>query len=462
MKLSLPVIADRLNYKFLAPLSSEASLKMRFGRPVFHTGETTLKSDTLYIAYGSSLPPHIELEKGCGLICIGAPDKTASKQRLKDLLILSKYEDIFTVYNSVNEIFDRYEAWEEKLINAFPINSFHTGLETIADVSADLFSHKLTADFNLGCINIDDPNGDASPAEISLLNHLSGFVEKYRQKSSYTGSGKNDFKTLLARGMDTGFINPDVFDSILDEIGWQRDDKYILALISSRNGLAAANLEGLISRFTGEFSYIPVFISSGELMALVNLNAAKKHNLPDESYIRQLDNFLSDTGLHTGISNMFTDFYRMCEYRKQTRTALELGLKNDPDEHIYMFSNYVPAYIRKKILEDFPASELFPSLYYKLKNYDELNNTDYLHTLEVYLEYDMNAVQAANALYIHRATIIYRIKKICEIGQTDLKNKEELLYLQLMLSIQPYENAAKEEEAIAEPEKAITPDTESL
>ena len=456
MKLSLHVIADGLGKKMLAPLSPEASLKMRFSRPIFHTNETTLKANTLYIAYGSSLPGHLDLEPGCGLICIGAPDKTASKQRLKDLLVLSKYEDIFNIYNLINEIFGRYEAWSDSLTAAFAITSFQSGLKTIADLSSDIFSHKLKADPDAGRILLDDPNGDASFAELSLLNYLTGFVEIYKQRSTYSDHDKTDFKSLLAKAMDTGFVNPDIFEEPLKNMDWKADDKYMLALISSVNGLEAANLEGLIARFTGEFSYIPVFISSGELMAVVNLNDAKKHNLPDESYIRQLDRFLADNSLYTGLSNLFTDFYRLCDYRKQARTALELGLEAGTDEHIFMFSSYVPAYIRKKILEDFPASELFPSLYYKLKNYDEANNTDYLHTLEVYLEYDMNAVQAANALYIHRATIIYRIKKICEIGQTDLKNKEELLYLQLMLSIQPYEEAAAKEEAmLSSPEKPL-------
>ena len=460
MKLSLPVIAESLNYKFLAPLSKEASLKMRFGRPVFHTNETTLKADTLYIAYGNKLPAHLELERGCGLICIGTPDRTASRQRLTELLILSKYEDIFDVYNSINEIFEFYEEWEGKLLNLFSLNSFISGLTSAADISGNLFSHKLITDTKTGTISLGDPNSDASPSEISLMNYLSVFVEKFKQKCSYTDSGTDDFKSLLARAVDTGYVNPDVFDGILEEIGWNRSDKYMLALITSQKGLEPENLEGLITRFTGEFSYIPVFICSGEILALVNLNAAKLHNLPDESYIKQLDRFLSETGLFTGVSNIFSDFYRLCEYRKQSRTALELGLKETPDKHIYLFSNFVPAYIRRKILEDFPASELFPSLYYKLKNYDEANNTDYLHTLEVYLEYDMNAVQAAAALYIHRATIIYRIKKICEIGQTDLKNKEELLYLQLMLSIQPYEKEAEEgaEEDLAGSENSLPPE----
>ena len=34
-------------------------------------------------------------------------------------------------------------------------------------------------------------------------------------------------------------------------------------------------------------------------------------------------------------------------------------------------------------------------------------------------------------MYIHRATINYRLKRICEIGQTELTDSKELLHLYL-------------------------------
>lgn len=456
MKLSLPVIAQKLDYKFLAPLSSDASLKMRFSRPVFHTSETTLKADTLYIAYGFKLPGHLSLEPGCGLICLGSPDKTSSRQRLKNLLILSRYEDIFKVYNSINSIFDFYENWEEKLTRTLGVTDFKKGLLTMADVSAPLFSHKLLTDFEKGTITLEDPNSDLSRGEISLLNFLSEYVERYKHKATYSEKGENDLKGLLKNSLESGFINEEAYKKPLEEKGWKASDQYTLALLSSAEEYDVAVVENLISRFSGEFSGIPVFVSGDDLMGVVNLSALKTSK---EETMEKLDFFLSENSLYMGLSNTFTDFYQVINYKKEAQTALRLGKKASPQKHIFWFSDYVKDYIREKILEDFPAKELFPTLYYKLKDYDEANKTDYLHTLEVYLDYDMNAVQASNALYIHRATIIYRLKKICEIGQTDLKDKNELLYLELILNILPYDTS-KEEEENSTPEEPIAKDLE--
>ena len=74
-------------------------------------------------------------------------------------------------------------------------------------------------------------------------------------------------------------------------------------------------------------------------------------------------------------------------------------------------------------------------MYLRLKDHDRQNRTEYLKTLEEYLLHNGNAVQTAAALFTHRATIIYRIKRICEIGHTDLKKPDELLHLTLSFRI---------------------------
>ena len=70
-----------------------------------------------------------------------------------------------------------------------------------------------------------------------------------------------------------------------------------------------------------------------------------------------------------------------------------------------------------------------------LNNHDKANHTDYLNTLKVYLQNNQNAVQTAKDLFIHRGTILYRIRRICEIGQTELSDADELLHLYLSLRL---------------------------
>lgn len=207
---------------------------------------------------------------------------------------------------------------------------------------------------------------------------------------------------------------------------------FLLALIRPKEGALKMRPEQLSSQLSDRFPFILAFVRAGNVMAVINTSEIKKDS---GKIFAELEKFLSENSLRIGLSNSFSDFNKINDYLKETEAALNYGLKYDPEKNIYAFADYVPYYISGKIIEEFPSEELFPALYYRLKHYDEANHTDYLHTLIVYLENDMNAVQAANALFIHRATIIYRLKKICEIGQTDLKNKTELLHLRLMLTL---------------------------
>ena len=67
----------------------------------------------------------------------------------------------------------------------------------------------------------------------------------------------------------------------------------------------------------------------------------------------------------------------------------------------------------------------------QLKYSDEAHHTDYFHTLKVYLDHHMNAVQTAKELYIHRSTFLYRLDKIKQVLCSNLDDPDELLYLML-------------------------------
>jgi purine catabolism regulator len=60
---------------------------------------------------------------------------------------------------------------------------------------------------------------------------------------------------------------------------------------------------------------------------------------------------------------------------------------------------------------------------------------DLVKTLEVYFEHNGNLSQAAEALYIHRNTLIYRMERIAEITGLDLDKTETRLAVQLALRI---------------------------
>ncbi len=63
------------------------------------------------------------------------------------------------------------------------------------------------------------------------------------------------------------------------------------------------------------------------------------------------------------------------------------------------------------------------------------NADEFLHTLEEYFAHHANLSQTAEALFIHRNTLTYRLERIASISQLDLDNPDTRLAVQLALHI---------------------------
>lgn len=71
---------------------------------------------------------------------------------------------------------------------------------------------------------------------------------------------------------------------------------------------------------------------------------------------------------------------------------------------------------KEKVLE-YCEKKLSP-----LEEIDRLRGTDYVHTLEVYLENGNDLLHSAQKMYIHRNTMINRMKKITSILGEDIND----------------------------------------
>ena len=63
----------------------------------------------------------------------------------------------------------------------------------------------------------------------------------------------------------------------------------------------------------------------------------------------------------------------------------------------------------------------------KLEEYDRINNTDLMHTLLILVENIGVRSKTAEALFLHRNTLLSRIRRIEEITGSDLSQGEKLI-----------------------------------
>ena len=90
----------------------------------------------------------------------------------------------------------------------------------------------------------------------------------------------------------------------------------------------------------------------------------------------------------------------------------------------------------KRLLKKLAASpELSPfaGLVQPLEDYDRERGSDLVRTLAVYFDAGENASEAAERLFLHRNSLLYRLERIQNLTGLDLKDPEVRLALRLGL-----------------------------
>jgi len=96
-------------------------------------------------------------------------------------------------------------------------------------------------------------------------------------------------------------------------------------------------------------------------------------------------------------------------------------------------------------LEDNPELGAFADeVLGKLIAYDRAQGTELVPTLSAYFTHKGNLSQTAEALFVHRNTLLYRMERIKEIGGLDLDNPETRFNIQLALRAYRLLNAREE------------------
>ena len=275
---------------------------------------------------------------------------------------------------------------------------------------------------------VSETNRPFRNSDFYLLEIISKYAVSLIEKLAINEDLNNENLARLFRKIaENDEYDERVLEEELDFREWNTQDTYLVIFIKpSDTDIAITVLRRITKQFSDSFPGTESFAEDDRIVSVVNKTRLKKQW---DSCFNDMRLFIRDNNFRAGISNEFHDIRKLHVYYQQALLAFRLGKKKNPTEWIHKFSNCIMPYIYYKVTEDFDPKELVSPVYSRLYKYDEKYHTDYVKTLKSLFENNMNASQTAQKLYIHRATIVFRIKRICEIGQTDLKNPEDLLHL---------------------------------
>lgn len=136
-----------------------------------------------------------------------------------------------------------------------------------------------------------------------------------------------------------------------------------------------------------------------------------------------------------GISLPFSNVETLQSHFREAVDAFETGLILDPDIHIYTFEDYGIYVMFRAVSEHEDLNRYLHPALPKLAEYDGEFGTNLEMTLHTYLKNSCSTTDTAKALYLHRNSVIYRLRRIEELCDVDLSDTDTRFRLRLSYAI---------------------------
>lgn len=151
--------------------------------------------------------------------------------------------------------------------------------------------------------------------------------------------------------------------------------------------------------------------------------------------VEEIESNLNGITIYAGIGGISSNLMDLHHYFNQAMEALRLTNKSPSHKKICHFNDFVVHQFLEENVSPIEMRKFFESALGSLYKYDKENDTDFIHTLQVWIENNFNIAKTSRQLYTHRNTVLYRMDKISNILNSDLKDANELLKYQLALKI---------------------------
>lgn len=485
MKLNAEIIHQKLREVLPVSLIGEPGQALTLSRPEFYLDEaSTFTDDHVYICSADHLPRDPGIGKNVLLICLGdAPELDAFRGNCS-IISVPAGENIFEVFNLVQDVFNKFDSWEESVNDILRRGA---SLTQMLERSMDIFGNPLLligADFNylayteadhlrgrLG-LKLDGPSFDenamaaflsmhdlATDIKEPLLLRLAGrttlsvnifdgdeFLGCLTVFGEYREIRKSDaelclyFSRMLKQAIQ---LNPALAGeraalrrAVRDVVMGRPVEPEQMKAISAGNNrheyvcVLFRPLEDtrplpggyVASLAESRFTDSMAFEIGGHVAALIP---------GDEE--AGLAGFAEDLKMKCGVSQSFRNLYSARYAFAQAASAIKNGLQTQAADTVLYFENYILDQLLANAVGDTPVSFFCPEGLKRLQKHDLSSQVSYIETLKSYLDNNMSLSATASELMLHRSSLIDRLARIDQLLDCDLKDPDVRLTLQIVL-----------------------------
>ena len=262
-----------------------------------------------------------------------------------------------------------------------------------------------------------------------LAGRLEVMIDRYGSFMREAGR-RSAVKLALSGVLQNDVSGAASLPEALKAMGWEDGDRFVLIRLHPEFRHERVLHTGYFaSLIEARWSQTAVVEFRDFIVILADLT-----RMPGDRDIRsELSGFLREYLMLASFSREFIGCGRIPAAYRQTEIAFTIGRDRDPTRWSLHFDDYALAYwIRSGSAEFLPEEICSPALL-RLISVDREKGTEYYPTLKALFRTGFNYSRAADALYIHRTTLINRAARMTELTGLDLDDPDTRLYLELSM-----------------------------
>lgn len=280
-----------------------------------------------------------------------------------------------------------------------------------------------------GMIDIAEP---FTLGQLSVVSYLKTFMELAFEEDIYLASTLEDPGYFVERLLQDFWVERNAVAYHLTKRGWHIEDSFCLVyFVKADNTPIDGDIDDIYAfRIRSLLEDAIVFTYENGILAVSH---GANRIRADATFAGELSLLLENLGLRGGVSLPFDDFMELKYAYIQCKTALA----SPPDESegsVRLFEKHYTSHIIQALDASTSLKSLCHPQILRLYRAEGGKGPEYVHSLQTYLGHARNKTAAANSLFIHRNTLLYRLGRIEEMLEIDLETADEQTLFMLYLS----------------------------
>lgn len=322
------------------------------------------------------------------------------------------------------------ELHEQMMRSPTPVRAFNKAL------GYEQLLCSIDQDTNAGHIVVSAVNRPLNDMDSEMMLVLKKFVALKLAQGMTSRGGRGLNHEYFLEGLLSGLIDRQHANAFLVKAAQLFEGPMrcvVVSMTRSDAPLGASHIQSAIeARFPGTRS----IVHDGNVVAIISVPEDEATRSAHRSTLERLCREMS---LAAGTSNAFDSIWQLPEHYRQALRAIELGSTasaatshaGEADTGLRWYKDCAIRHLTSVFAEQESASAFCHPWMRTLIDHDREHRGELAYTLYMWLAHERNLSATADAMSMHRSSLIYRFKKIHALVGDDFSDPTDRLYLML-------------------------------